>query len=237
MLDDVDLEPDVLAALPIFPLPNIVLLPGIVLPLNVFEPRYLDLVDHALANGRHVGVPLLRPGYEQDYDGKPDVEPVFGIGRLLSHQRLPDGRRFIRLEGIRRVRVLEELSSPGRFRAQAVELLPEEHPHDEMQVEVLKAQLERISRSLAGDDQQLLNSVLTIPDPRVMVYAIAAIIPTFGCVPTNVAGRDRSPLLEVQQRCLDAPTADARVQWLLECSATICEELTDSGRFPRTMLN
>lgn len=237
MLDDVDLEPDVLSALPIFPLPNVVLLPGIVLPLNVFEPRYLDLCDHALANGRHVGVPLLRPGYEPEYDRKPDVEQVFGLGRLLSHHRLPDGRRFIRLEGIRRVQAIEELESRGRFREVQCELLPEEHPNDDMQVEVLKAQLERISRSLAGDDQQLLNSVLTIPDPRVMVYAIAAIIPTFGCVPTNVPGSNRSPLLEVQQRCLEAPTADARVQWLLECSATICEELSDSGRFPRTMLN
>jgi len=236
MLDDVDLAEDVLGALPIFPLPNVVLLPGIVLPLNVFEPRYIELVDHALAHGRHVGVPLLRPGFERDYDGKPEVEPVFGVGRLLSHHRLPDGRRFIRLEGVRRVRSLEELRSGERFRQLAVELLPEEHPCDDNQVEVLKAQLERIARSLAGDDQQLLQSVLGIPDNRVLLYAIAAIIPTFGCVP-SIDGGSRSPLLEVQQRCLDAPDADERAKWLLECSAMICAELHDSGRFPRSMLN
>ncbi len=237
MFDDVDMEAEVLAALPIFPLPNVVLLPGIVLPLNVFEPRYLDLVDHALERGGHVGVPLLQPGYDRSYDGRPSIEPVFGVGRLLSHQRLPDGRRFIRLEGVRRVRVLNELPSAARFRELEVELLPEEQPEDDGQLEILKAQLERISRSLAGDDQQLLHSVLSIPDTRVMLYAIAAIIPTFGCVPSNVEGRARSPLLEIQQRCLDASTADQRVRWLLECSATICAELHDSGRFPRTMLN
>ncbi|MBK8241203.1 MAG: LON peptidase substrate-binding domain-containing protein [Deltaproteobacteria bacterium] len=191
MLDDVELAEDVLTALPIFPLPNVVLLPGIVLPLNVFEPRYVDLVDHVIAHHRHVGVPLLRPGFERNYEGRCEVEPVFGIGRLLSHQRLPDGRRFIRLEGVRRVRALEELSCVTRFRQLQVELLPEESPDDDDRVEVLKAQLERISKSLPTDDQQLLNSVLMIPDARVLLYAIAAVMPTFGCMPTNVDGRAR----------------------------------------------
>ncbi|MBK8716873.1 MAG: LON peptidase substrate-binding domain-containing protein [Deltaproteobacteria bacterium] len=237
MLDDVELAEDVLTALPIFPLPNVVLLPGIVLPLNVFEPRYVDLVDHVIAHHRHVGVPLLRPGFERNYEGRCEVEPVFGIGRLLSHQRLPDGRRFIRLEGVRRVRALEELSCVTRFRQLQVELLPEESPDDDDRVEVLKAQLERISKSLPTDDQQLLNSVLMIPDARVLLYAIAAVMPTFGCMPTNVDGRARSPVLEVQQRCLDAASADQRTQWLLECSQNICNELHDSGRYPRSMLN
>ncbi|MFO0636023.1 MAG: LON peptidase substrate-binding domain-containing protein [Nannocystaceae bacterium] len=237
MLDDVDLAADVLAALPIFPLPNVVLLPGIVLPLNVFEPRYLDLVDHVIAHHRHVGVPLLRPGYERNYEGRCEVERVFGVGRLLTHQRLPDGRRFIRLEGIRRVRAIEELPTVTRFRQLQVELLPEEEPSTTAPVEVLKAQLERIAKSLANDDQQLLHSVLMIPDARMLLYAIAAIMPTFGCMPTNVDGRARSPVLEVQQRCLDAATADERTRWLLECSQNICDELHDSGRFPRSMLN
>jgi uncharacterized protein len=208
-----------------------------VLPLNVFEPRYIDLVDHALASHRHVGVPLLLPGYERNYEAKPAVEPVFGLGRLLSHQRLPDGRRFIRLEGIRRVRTVEELPCVTRFRQVSVELLPEDPPGDAEPIEVLKAQLERIARSLPGDDQQLLGSVLMIPDPRVLLYAIAAILPTFGCLPTQGEGHARSPLLEVQQRCLDAASADQRTEWLLECSKNICDELHDSGRFPRSMLN
>ena len=48
------------SVMPLFPLPNVVLLPGMVLPLNVFEPRYLELVDHVLDGGMHIGVPLLR---------------------------------------------------------------------------------------------------------------------------------------------------------------------------------
>src|SRR5690606_19995241 len=129
--------PEILAALPIFPLPNVVFLPGMVLPLNVFEPRYLDLVDYALAGGMHVGVPLLRPDpslldsddmelpLHDPGDERPAIEAVFGVGHLIAHQRLPDGRRFIRLEGLGRVRVVDELPQSERgFRRVAVEALP-----------------------------------------------------------------------------------------------------------------
>jgi uncharacterized protein len=238
MLDDDRSPPsEVLAALPIFPLPNAVLLPGMVLPLNVFEPRYLELVDHVLRSGRHIGVPLLRPGFEQCYEKRPELEPVFGVGRLLSHQRLPDGRRFIRLEGTRRVRVVDELDTSTSFRQVSAELLPEEAPHDRHQLEVLKAQLERIAGTLRPDDGQLVSSVLQIADTRLVVYAIAAIVPTLGLMPDLTPLGGRSSLLELQQRCLEADTADERVQTLLECSALICDELSESGSFPRTMLN
>jgi Lon protease-like protein len=243
MLDD-DQAPreEVLEALPIFPLPNAVLLPGMVLPLNVFEPRYLDLVDHVLERSDrsgHIGVPLLRPGLDQDdqdYDRVPAVEQVFGVGRLLSHQALPDGRRFIRLEGMRRVRVIQELHRGRRFRQVKTELLPEDRPRDEIQFEVLKAQLERISSTLRPDDRQLVHSILRISDDRVMIYAVAAIVPTLGVLP-DMPIDGRSPLLGMQQRCLDAETADERVHDLLECSAAICDVLSDTGRFPRTVMN
>ena len=237
MLDD-DQAPReaVLQALPIFPLPNAVLLPGMVLPLNVFEPRYLDLVDHVLDHGQYIGVPLLRPGFEDAYEDAPAVEQVFGVGRLLSHQPLPDGRRFIRLEGMRRVHARRELDNGLAFRQVETELLPEDGPADELQLEVLKAQLERIASTLRADDRQLVDSILRIPDDRVLIYAVAAIVPTLGVLP-DVPVDGRSPLLDMQQRCLDAETCDDRVHDLLECSASICDVLSDTGRFPRTVLN
>lgn len=236
--DDRKPEPEVLAALPVFPLPNAVLLPGMVLPLNVFEPRYLDLVDHALAGGRHIGVPLLRPGYEDDYEGRPPVEPVLGLGRLVSHQRLPDGRRFIRLEGLGRVRVEEELPAERAFRQVRAEALPESSPADEHQLEVLTAQLERICSTLDAEDVHMVQSVLQIPDLRLRVYAIAAILPTLGYATFGERIVDGRPaLLHVQQRCLDAETADERVGTLLGCFCGICDDLGDSGRWPQSVWN
>ncbi|MCX4244937.1 LON peptidase substrate-binding domain-containing protein [Paraliomyxa miuraensis] len=239
MLDD-DRRPrdEVLAALPVFPLPNAVLLPGMVLPLNVFEPRYLELVDHVLEEGGHLGIPLLRPGFERNYDGRPELERVFGLGRLISHQRLPDGRRFIRVEGLGRVRTSSELPPRAGFRELCVELLPEHGPSDAHRLEVLKAQLERIAATLDGDDEQMVQSVLRIPDARVMLYAVTAIMPTLGFLAHgDRMSAGRPTLLELQQRCLAAADGDERVDVLIECAAGICTELGDSNRWPQRMWN
>ncbi len=234
--DDEGLGPEVLGAVPIFPLPNAVLLPGMVLPLNVFEPRYLELVDHAVAGGGHIGVPLLRPGYENDYEGRPETEAVFGVGRLISHQALPDGRRFIRLAGQRRVRRVRELPPEQSFRLVECELLCEDDPTNDSQLEVLKAQLERIASTLLPDDAQLVQSVLRIPDGRIFLYATAAIVPTLGVVPGG-ASAQHSTMLEMQQRSLDAETADARLDALVGFAGEMCSQLHDDDRFPKALLN
>lgn len=239
MLDDARKPAaEVLAALPVFPLPNAVLLPGMVLPLNVFEGRYLELVDHVRNGGGHLGIPLLQPGYEADYEGRPAIEPVFGLGRLASHQRLPDGRRFIRVEGLGRVRVKQELPPRVSFRELAVEVLPEPAPGDVHQLDVLHAQLERISGTLGPDDAHMVESVLRIADVGLKLYAITAIMPTLGFLAHgNRISNGRAALLDFQQQSLAADDGDTRVEVLIECAAGICDEMADSGRWPKRMLN
>ncbi len=94
--------------LPIFPLPDVVLFPGVFLPLHIFEPRYRQMVEDALATDRLIGMVLLRDGWQGDYDGHP---PVYAIGcsALITHsEKLPDGRYNIVLRGLDRFRVVEE---------------------------------------------------------------------------------------------------------------------------------
>ena len=245
--------PEVLAALPIFPLPNVVFLPGMVLPLNVFEPRYLDLIDHVLDGGMHVGVPLLRPDPSlldpQDLalplhdpgDDRPAIEAVLGIGRVLAHQRLPDGRRFIRLEGLGRVRVQEELrQADGGFRSVAVEALPEDQPDDTHALEVLKAQVERMAETFDEDDRQMILTVLDLDDPRVTIYAIASLVPSVEVMRAVRRGRSiggAMPHLRLQQRCLAAADADLRVELLSQRAQSLIDVLGESGSFPVSSLN
>jgi Lon protease-like protein len=232
--DEHGLDADVLGAVPIFPLPNTVLLPGVMLPLNVFEPRYLELVDYALEGGQYIGVPLLKPGFESDYEGRPEVEAVFGVGRLLSHQRLPDGRRLIRLAGQRRLRIRRELPPTDSFRLVECALLEEDHPTDDTAREVLGAQLERIASTMRGDDREIVESVMRIPDARVLAYAVAAVLPTLG-LPGG--GFETADILAMQQATLDADTADARVAVLSEFTAELTARLRDDKRIPKLLLN
>jgi Lon protease-like protein len=94
--------------LPLFPLPTVVLFPNVFLPLHVFEPRYREMVADALAGDRMIGMVLLRPGWEHQYEGRPAVYPVGCSGVITHFEQLPDGRFNIVLRGLDRFRILEE---------------------------------------------------------------------------------------------------------------------------------
>ena len=111
------------AALPIFPLPGVVLMPGEVLPLHVFEPRYRQLLAHCLATDSTMGVATLLDGVDEG--GRPRIAPEIGVGRVVSHQAMPDGRSNLLLRYVGRARVAEELTSPHAFRLVRASLLAE----------------------------------------------------------------------------------------------------------------
>ena len=110
--------------IPLFPLPNVVLFPGVFLPLHIFEERYRALTRDALAGDRIIGMTLLRPGFEGDYDGRPPIYPV-GCAGVISHSdRLPDGRYNIVLHGLSKFRIVEEMTD-GEYRRGRIEPLTE----------------------------------------------------------------------------------------------------------------
>ena len=112
----------------LFPLPNLVLFPHVVQPLHIFEPRYVELFEASLADDRLIAMALLSRGWENDYEGRPPIEPVACLGRVLSWQAQPDSRYNVLLLGLRRVRIVRELPPEGVFREAEVELLEDEYP-------------------------------------------------------------------------------------------------------------
>jgi uncharacterized protein len=94
--------------IPIFPLPNVVLFPNVFLPLHIFEPRYRQMVDEALNGDRIIGMVLLRPGWEGNYEGRPAVYPVGCAGVITHAERLADGRFNIVLRGMEKFRIGSE---------------------------------------------------------------------------------------------------------------------------------
>src|SRR5437868_525427 len=111
--------------LPLFPLPNVVLFPGVFLPLHIFEQRYREMVADALESDRMIGMVLLRPGWERDYEGRPPIFPIGCSGVLTHNERLPDGRYNLVLRGIERFRIVEE-DHTRSYRRAVVEPLREQ---------------------------------------------------------------------------------------------------------------
>jgi hypothetical protein len=94
--------------LPLFPLPTTVLFPNIFLPLHIFEPRYRAMIADAIDSDRLIGMVLLKPGWERDYEGRPPVYRVGCSGVLTHVEPLADGRYNVVVRGLERFRILEE---------------------------------------------------------------------------------------------------------------------------------
>lgn len=105
----------------LFPLGGAVLLPRTVMPLNIFEPRYLAMVRDAMTTD-HV-IAILQPKGQWE-DDRPDLFSVGGIGRITQYSETGDGRFLITLSGLARFRVVQELSVTTPYRQAEVDYAP-----------------------------------------------------------------------------------------------------------------
>jgi Lon protease-like protein len=113
---------DLPQTVPVFPLAGVLLLPRGQLPLNIFEPRYLDMFEDALGRGRMIGI--LQPIDGQEDDSAPQLQKVGCIGRITSFSETEDGRMIVSLTGVARFRVAEELDVTTPYRQIAADYRP-----------------------------------------------------------------------------------------------------------------
>ncbi len=104
--------------IPVFPLAGALLMPGAQLPLNIFEPRYLRMVDDALAGARAIGMIQPRAGDGRD---APKLFDVGCAGRITAFSETGDGRYLITLTGVRRFRLIEEVHADTPYRQATVD--------------------------------------------------------------------------------------------------------------------
>ena len=100
----------------VFPLTAALLLPGGRMPLNIFEPRYLEMIDATLGSDRLIGMLQPRLDGAMREDGEPELCETGCLGRITSFAETGDGRYLISLQGVCRFRVIEEAASKGPFR-------------------------------------------------------------------------------------------------------------------------
>ena len=110
------LDQQQLQKLPMFPLPNVVLLPGGLLPLHIFEQRYRDMTRDLLAGPGLLAMARLRADTPADEAGQPAVYSTVGVGQVIASARLEDGRYNILVRGLCRAEVAEELVCDTLYR-------------------------------------------------------------------------------------------------------------------------
>ena len=168
---------DLPPTLGIFPLSGILLLPRGQLPLNVFEPRYLALVDAALGGTRLIG--MIQPTQNEDKILTPALSAIGCAGRLTSYRETEDGRYLITLTGVCRFRVAEELMPAEPFRRVRADFAPfladlivageEDFPRERL-LSALRDYLSR--RDLKADWKSVMGA-----EPETLVNALAMLCP------------------------------------------------------------
>ena len=164
--------------LPIFPLPNVVLMPNASLPLYIFEERYKEMVRDCLAGEPYLSVALLQKGWEKQ-PGTPRPYPVAGFGRIVRAVRRPNDCMDIVIQGMGRIEMLDFHDDRAYLRASVRTLSPA--PADQapitQQAEALRQQFfDLLDRKGVAADQ-LRTQLKLLASPIDMVFFIASHLP------------------------------------------------------------
>ena len=111
-------------AIPLFPLDSVTLLPQQLLPLVVFEPRYRQMIEHALDGAGQIAMAVYAGDeWKKDTHGRPPIKPAVCVGQIVQHEKLLDGRYNVLVQGVCRAKLVEELPpAQGRlYRAALLE--------------------------------------------------------------------------------------------------------------------
>ena len=204
--------------IPIFPLPNVVLFPGVPLPLHIFEPRYRDMVREAREGHEIIGMVLLRGDWQRNYHENPEIFEVGCAGRIVNAEALPDGKFNIVLHGLREFNVRRQILAKSYRQAEV-------------------SWRSAGARDLAGSDRARLIDLLTrflgahpsTPAHRLLHDQSLAddLLVNFFSYALEIEPLEKQGLLE-------APTIGARGQRLSEILEFHLEESRFGLKLPRT---
>jgi len=135
---------------PLFPLPDGSLLPGELLPLRIFEPRYRAMMEAVREGEGLIAVATLLPGWELDYHGNPAIASVVGVGRVVRDRLNDDGTSDIVLHGLARGSIGEELQS-SPFRRASVRLHTDGGGHPAEAYRLGRRLLQGLAQRASGD--------------------------------------------------------------------------------------
>ena len=101
--------------IPIFPLSNFIIFPKTTVPLNIFEPRYLDMINDSMKSNRLIG--MIQPKTLNNDTNVPELHDIGCLGKITSHTETEDGRYLIELKGVIRFEKIKELNTNNKYRS------------------------------------------------------------------------------------------------------------------------
>ena len=101
--------------IPVFPLNNFIIFPNTTVPLNIFEPRYLDMVNDSMKSNKLIG--MIQPKNSKNENGIPELHNIGCLGKITSFSETEDGRFLIELKGKIRFRIINEINSDKKYRS------------------------------------------------------------------------------------------------------------------------
>lgn len=151
----------------LFPLPNLVLFPGVIQALHIFELRYRKMLEDAIESDKLITMAVTEPAPDTDLQLSPSLRPTVCIGKIITHHQLDDGRYNLLLMGIQRARIVEELSGDEPYRLAKVEILNDHCDASTEQIDQARRQLvelfrQQTSQAINQDEELIAN--LTNPE-------------------------------------------------------------------------
>ena len=100
--------------LPVFPLSNFIIFPKTTVPLNIFEPRYIDMVNDSMKSNKIIG--MIQPKNSINEDNNPELHEIGCIGKITSFRETEDGRFLIEIKGLTRFKKIKEIKTEKKYR-------------------------------------------------------------------------------------------------------------------------
>ena len=130
----------------VFPLSNFIIFPKTTVPLNIFEPRYLDMVNDSMKSNKLIG--MIQPKSLENDDNLPELHDIGCLGKITSFKETEDSRYMIELKGLIRFKVIKEIKSQNIYREYEVDFKDYYHDLNEKKEELKFSELELIFKDL-----------------------------------------------------------------------------------------
>ena len=132
--------------IPVFPLSNFIIFPKTTVPLNIFEPRYIDMINDSMKSNKLIG--MIQPKTTVDTKNIPDLHDVGCLGKITSFRETEDGRYLIELKGILRFNKIKEQNTHNKYRSLEINYENFYHDLDNEKIEIKFSDLELIFKDL-----------------------------------------------------------------------------------------